>query len=104
MTIRLNDAVKGRLDKLADSTQRSRSFQAAEAIRDYVLAHEWPVAEIQVALIEADADQFASDADVAALAAVGMLAGQPGLGRPAPVSGWCSRPATACTIGCAVTA
>ena len=34
MTIRLDDEVKDRLDKLADSTQRSRSFLAAEAIRD----------------------------------------------------------------------
>ena len=69
MTIRLDDEVKDRLDKLADSTQRSRSFLAAEAIRDYVVTHEWQVTEIHAALIEADAGQFASDADVAALAA-----------------------------------
>ena len=69
MTIRLDDEVKDRLDKLADSTQRSRSFLAAEAIRDYVVTQEWQVAEIHAALIEADAGQFASDADVAALAA-----------------------------------
>ena len=69
MTIRLDDEVKDRLDKLADSTQRSRSFLAAEAIRDYVVTHEWQVTEIQAALTEADAGPFASDADVAALAA-----------------------------------
>ena len=69
MTIRLDDEVKDRLDKLADSTQRSRSFLAAEAIRDYVVTHEWQVVEIQAALIEADAGSFASDDEVAALAA-----------------------------------
>ena len=69
MTIRLDDEVKDRLDKLADSTQRSRSFLAAEAIPDYVVTHEWQVVEFQAALIEADAGSFASDDEVAALAA-----------------------------------
>ena len=69
MTIRLDDEVKDRLDKLADSSQRSRSFLAAEAIRDNVVTHEWQVVEIQAALIEADAGSFASDDEVAALAA-----------------------------------
>jgi predicted transcriptional regulator len=36
MTIRIEDEVKDRLDRLAESTQRSKSFLAAEAIREYV--------------------------------------------------------------------
>ena len=34
MTIRLDDEAKDRLDRLAESTQRSKSFLAAEAIRE----------------------------------------------------------------------
>ena len=68
MTIRLDDDVKDRLDRLAESTQRSKSFLAAEAIREFVENNEWQIAEIQAALKEADAGDFASDKDVAALA------------------------------------
>ena len=41
------DEVKDRLDRLAESTQRSKSFLAAEAIREYVANNEWQVAEIR---------------------------------------------------------
>lgn len=68
MTIRLEDDVKDRLDRLADSTQRSKSFLAAQAIREYVESNEWQIAEIHNALQEADAGDFATDKDVAALA------------------------------------
>jgi RHH-type transcriptional regulator, rel operon repressor / antitoxin RelB len=68
MTLRLEDDVKTRLDKLADATQRSKSFLAAEAIREYVENNEWQIREIKAALKEANADDFASDAEVAALA------------------------------------
>jgi RHH-type transcriptional regulator, rel operon repressor / antitoxin RelB len=68
MTIRIEDEVKDRLDRLAESTQRSKSFLAAEAIREYVENNEWQVAETRKALKEADAGDFASEEDVAALA------------------------------------
>jgi RHH-type transcriptional regulator, rel operon repressor / antitoxin RelB len=68
MTLRLEDDVKTRLDKLADATQRSKSFLAAEAIREYVENNEWQIREIKAALKEANAGDFASDAEVAALA------------------------------------
>lgn len=68
MTIRLEDEVKNRLDVLAEATQRSKSFLAAEAIKAYVESNEWQIAEIQAALIEAEAGDFASDGDVADLA------------------------------------
>jgi predicted transcriptional regulator len=68
MTVRLEDDVKHRLDALAHATRRSKSFLAAEAIRAYVDNNEWQVGEIQAALEEADAGDFAGDNDVAALA------------------------------------
>jgi len=36
ITIRLEEEVKDRLDRLAESTNRSKSFLAAEAIREFV--------------------------------------------------------------------
>jgi RHH-type transcriptional regulator, rel operon repressor / antitoxin RelB len=68
MTVRVEDEIKDRLDRLAESTQRTKSFLAAEAIREYVENNEWQIAEIQAALTEADAGDFASDKDVVALA------------------------------------
>ena len=67
MTIRLEDEVRDRLDQLAEATQRSKSFLAAEAIRAFVENNEWQISEIRAALREADAGDFASDKDVAAL-------------------------------------
>jgi RHH-type rel operon transcriptional repressor/antitoxin RelB len=68
MTIRIDDDVKDRLARLADSTQHSKSFLAAAAIRDYVETNEWQIAEVEAALREADAGLFATDAEVAAIA------------------------------------
>ncbi len=68
MTIRLEEKVKERLDRLAESTNRSKSYLAAEAIRAFVETNEWQVVEIRAALKEADAGDFGSDKDVAALA------------------------------------
>ena len=68
MTIRLDDAEKDRLDQLAEATQRSKSFLAAEAIRSYLDSNEWQIAQTQAALNEADTGDFASDEDVSALA------------------------------------
>jgi len=67
MTVRLDDDVKDRLDVLAQATQRSKSFLAAEAIRSYVESNEWQIGEIKAALEEADTGDFASDKDVNAL-------------------------------------
>ena len=64
MTIRLDDDVKDRLDGLADATQRSKSFLAAEAIRAFVETNEWQIGEIQAAFQEDEAGDFASDKDV----------------------------------------
>ena len=67
ITIRLEDTVKDRLEQLADATHRSRSFLAAEAIREYVEANEWQIQEIHLALAEAEAGDFSDDAEVEAV-------------------------------------
>ena len=61
MTIRLEPALKQRLERLAQSTERSRSFLAAQAIREFVDLNEWQIQEIQSAIAEADRDDFASE-------------------------------------------
>lgn len=61
MTIRLEPELKQRLDCLAEATQRSKSFLAAQAIREFVDLNEWQIQEIRRALVEADGDDFASD-------------------------------------------
>jgi len=64
ITVRLEEEVRNRLDRLAESTQRSKSFLASEAIRQFVENNEWQIAETRAALKEADAGDFASDRDV----------------------------------------
>lgn len=68
ITIRLEEDMKDRLDRLADSTHRSKSFLAAEAIREFVENNEWQIVEIHSALKEANAGDFATEQDVDALA------------------------------------
>ncbi|ENO96445.1 CopG family ribbon-helix-helix protein [Thauera phenylacetica] len=68
LSVRVEPEVKARLDALADATQRSRSFLAAEAIREYVEINEWQLQEIQNAVAEADAGDFASEDELASLA------------------------------------
>ena len=64
MTVRLEDSLKDRLEKLAEATQRSKSFLAAEAIREFVELNEWQVEELKLAVQEADSKDFASDQEV----------------------------------------
>lgn len=61
MTIRLTPELKSRLDQLAKATSRSKSFLAAEAIRDFIELNEWQVQEIKDAIKEADNSDFATD-------------------------------------------
>lgn len=64
LTLRLDPVIKKKLDKLATATQRSRSFLAAEAIREYVSLNEWQIEEIRKGLEEADRGDFASTGEV----------------------------------------
>jgi predicted transcriptional regulator len=65
MTIRLNNRLKVRLDKLAGVTHRSKSFLAAEAISKYLEIQEWQIKEIKAGVAEADAGQLVDHADIA---------------------------------------
>ena len=67
MTVRLDDELKERLEGLAEATQRTKSFLATEAIREYLDLNEWQIQEIRAALAEADAGDFASDDEIRAV-------------------------------------
>lgn len=64
LTSRLDGGLRGKLDKLAAATRRSRSFLAAEAIREYVALNSWQIEEIQKGLAEAKRGEFASESEV----------------------------------------
>lgn len=64
MTIRLEHELKTRLDKLSKVTHRSKSFLAAEAVREFIELNEWQIQELKGAIKEADANDFASDQEV----------------------------------------
>jgi RHH-type transcriptional regulator, rel operon repressor / antitoxin RelB len=53
-TVRVDSVVKKRLEKLAKSTGRSRSFLAAEAIGEFVDVNEWQIAGIKRAMQSLD--------------------------------------------------
>ena len=63
LTLRVPQDVKDQLGKLSVATHRSQSFLGGEAIRRYVELESWQIAEIQQAITEADAGDFASDAE-----------------------------------------
>jgi RHH-type transcriptional regulator, rel operon repressor / antitoxin RelB len=53
-TVRVDTGVKKRLERLAKSTGRSRSFLAAEAINEYLEVNEWQVTGIKRAIASLD--------------------------------------------------
>jgi RHH-type rel operon transcriptional repressor/antitoxin RelB len=60
LSIRLDPAVKRRLEALANRSKRSKSFLAAEAIAAYVDAEDWQLDEIGEGLRQLDRGQTVS--------------------------------------------
>ena len=63
-TVRVDAAAKKRLERLAQSTGRSRSFLAAEAINDYLDVNEWQIAGIKQAIASLDRGEGVSHEQV----------------------------------------
>jgi predicted transcriptional regulator len=61
VTARISPEVKTKLDELARSTKRSKSYLAAEAIAAYVEQNAWQITEIEAGLAELDAGQALSE-------------------------------------------
>ncbi|MBG0812023.1 CopG family ribbon-helix-helix protein [Methylosinus sp. H3A] len=63
-TVRVDATTKERLEKLAESTGRSRSFLASEAITQFLDANEWQVEGIRAAIRAVDAGEAIPHEDV----------------------------------------
>ena len=63
-TVRVDPAVKQRLEKLAKNTGRTRSYLAAEAITEYLDVNEWQVAGIKQAIASLDRGEGIAHQDV----------------------------------------
>lgn len=67
MSLRLPDEMADTLALLAKATGRSKSFLAIDALREYLAREAWQIAEIQRAVEEADAGEFATEDEVKAV-------------------------------------
>jgi RHH-type transcriptional regulator, rel operon repressor / antitoxin RelB len=61
ITARINAALGAKLEALARSTKRSKSFLAAEAIAAYVELNEWQIGEITAGVAELDSGEALSE-------------------------------------------
>ena len=65
-TVRVDSTVKKRLERLAKSTARSRSFLAAEAIAEYLDVNEWQIAGVKKAISSLERGESIPHQDVKA--------------------------------------
>jgi RHH-type rel operon transcriptional repressor/antitoxin RelB len=54
LTIRIDEDIKKRLNKLAEATDRTKSFIASEAIRSFLDLNEWHIQAIYDGISDAD--------------------------------------------------
>lgn len=66
MSVRLPDEVDQQLGQLAQSTGRTKSWLANQAIQDYLAREAWQIEQIEAALNEADAGDFVPENEMAA--------------------------------------
>lgn len=65
-TVRLPAELKAKVESLADSLGRPAAWVVEKAVEEYVETRNWQVAAIRSALAQAEAGDFASDAEVRA--------------------------------------
>ncbi len=67
MNVRVPEALYNQIEELAKATARTKSFLAIDALTSYVQSESWQIRDIQKGLQEADAGEFATDAQVEAV-------------------------------------
>lgn len=67
ITFRLDGEKRAALDALAVGMDRDRSYLINEAITLYLEMHQWQIEEIHRGIAEADAGDFATEAEVDAV-------------------------------------
>ena len=65
-TVRVSPELQDRLDAIADAIDRPRSWVVNRALEAFVESETWQIEEIKRGLAEADAGEFATDAEVKA--------------------------------------
>jgi len=65
-TIRVSSELQDRLDAIADALARPRSWVVNRAIEAFIESEAWQIEEIKRGLAEADAGEFATEAEVEA--------------------------------------
>lgn len=58
ISVRVPKDVAKRLTKLAEATDRSKSYVAGQAIEEFLTLHEWQVKAIRQGVVEADAGKL----------------------------------------------
>ena len=64
MSIRIPEDIEQKLNLLAESTGRTKSWITNQAIQDYLVRELWQINEIKNALNEAESGDFAGKDDV----------------------------------------
>ncbi len=64
ITARIDAPTQAKLEQLAKSTERSRSWLVSEAVKRYIEQEAWQIAAIEEGVRAADAGEFASDKEV----------------------------------------
>ena len=67
VTFRIDSEMKDALDAVAQSMDRDRSYVLNEAVAAYIETYRWQVEHIKEGLRQADAGEFATDAEVASV-------------------------------------
>jgi predicted transcriptional regulator len=66
LTIRLSSELQDRLEAIAVAVDRPRAWVVNRALEAFVESETWQIEEIKRGLAEADAGEFATDAEVEA--------------------------------------
>lgn len=67
LSLRIPEETIEQLGQLAEATGKSRNFLAVQAMQDFIAREAWQVEQIRQSIKEADAGDFASDEEMAAL-------------------------------------
>ena len=65
-TVRIDENVIGRLDSLAKTQDRPRSYLINQALKQYVEYEEWVCQEVRAGLKEVEQGEIATDSEVRA--------------------------------------
>lgn len=65
LSFRVDEQTVKQLDRLAEATDRQRSWILEQALQAYLKTHAWQVEDIRQALAEADDGDFATDDEMA---------------------------------------